>query len=60
MKPKTTAVFLSAEEYASRLSHYNKWLMDNKRKFDEPYSGYPDDVKRKKNGKSKKATKSSK
>lgn len=59
MKPRTIATFLSAEEYASRLNHYNKWLMDNKRKFHEPYGGYPADIKRKKNGKSKKATKGS-
>ena len=59
MKPKTIATFLSAEEYSSRLSHYNKWLMDNKRKFDEPYGGYPADVKGKKNAKSKKAKKGS-
>jgi hypothetical protein len=55
MKKNTIAPFISSEEYSSRLDHYNKWLMDNKRKFDEPYKGYPE---RKKNA-SKKATKGS-
>ena len=37
--------FITQQEYADRLNHYNRYLMDNKRDICAPYPGYPADVK---------------
>ena len=33
------------EYYQRKLDHYNKWLMNDKRDFGEPYPGFPEDKK---------------